>query len=60
MQKFIYDVTTTETYKARIEVEAESQEQAKEILDAQLEEHPLSERRNTFDGSETETSPVKQ
>lgn len=50
MKKYLFEVTVVEEYYDEIEIEAENEEQAREKLRSDLDEEPLVERSNTYNG----------
>lgn len=50
MKKYLFEVTVVEEYYDKIEIEAENEEQAREKLRSDLDEEPLAERSNTYNG----------
>ncbi len=52
MKIWKFDVELVETFNENFEIEAETKEEAIEELKYQLEQESISERRNTYIGSE--------
>lgn len=50
MKKYLFEVTVVEEYYDEIEIEAENEEQARTKLKFDLEEEPIMDRRNTYNG----------
>lgn len=50
MKKYLFEVTVVEEYYDKIEIEAENEEQARTKLKFDLEEEPIMDRRNTYNG----------
>ena len=51
MKKFTFKVTRVENYEAKIEIEAESEQTAREILDVELHQDPIHCKKNTYTGA---------
>lgn len=52
MATFTFEVGEVHYYADVISVEADNEEQAKEMIEAQLEDDPLEHRKDTFNGVE--------
>lgn len=55
MQKYIVTVTQTDVYKKTFEIDAESMEQANELMNKQLNECPLDTQSNALQSTDTNT-----
>ncbi len=51
MKKFTFEVTRMENYEAKIEIEAENEQAAREILESELYQDPIHRRKNTYTGA---------
>lgn len=53
MKEYKFNVTVTETYSKEFTISTDTEEQARELLDNDLEACPLDTQSGTFEGSDT-------